>query len=239
MVKFSVQEMNPFLQLLAFCLRSFSALTLCACGGGGGGGGGTDDGTKRTTGTGIRIISGALDAPPVDLKIGEQYLNRGAFLLPNFYAAVDSGLQNVILERANSPGETIFSQALTLADKTEYSLLLSGREARGTFAATVLEEPVVRPEKGQARVQLVNLLEGSGSLIMSGGGVTQGPVPFGGASGYAVLASGPQTFVITNSRGGIVGTIPTTITDRGEVTIVTGGSTAEGVVLSKVYNDLD
>jgi hypothetical protein len=237
-------SLSPRLPLSTRLLQVALSLSLCfftACGSGGGGGGsgGGNDGTRRTSGTGIRIIHGALDVAPVDLKIGESYLNRGTFMIPDFYSSVNKGTQNIILERANSPGVTYFSQPMELADKTEYSLILSGRTSRNTFAVTVLEEPVVRPDSGQARVQLVNALEGSSPLVLNGGGISLGPVAFRGGSGYGVVASGPQTFTVTNTKGGLVGTVTTDLADRGEATIVFGGASSEGVVISKVYTDLD
>ncbi|MFN8389554.1 MAG: DUF4397 domain-containing protein [Bdellovibrionota bacterium] len=232
-------EYDAFLRCLTICFVALTSLASCSGGGGGGGGGGGNDGTHRSTGTGIRIIHGALDAPPVDLKIGEEYLNRGAFLLPNFYAGVGSGTQNVLLERANSPGVNFFSEPVALAKDTEYTLLLTGRTGANTFNVNVIEEPVVRPESGQGRVQLMNALEGSSPLILSGGGITLGPVPFRNASGYAILPAGDQVFTVTNTRGGVVGTFPVNIADRGESTIVFGGATSEGVILHQVYTDLD
>ncbi len=216
----------------------FSGLASCS-GGGGGDGGGGNDGTRRSTKTGIRILHGALDIEPVDLRIGDQILNHSAFMETNFYSDVPSGSQLVTLERGNSPGVNLFQSAVALADKTEYSLLLSGQATRNNFNVTVLEEPVIRPAKGLGRVQLVNLLEGSAALILNGGGVTLGPVPFRLASGYVELPSGLQTFSITNDRGGSVNVVPTTVPEQGEVTIVLGGYASQGVVITKVYTDLD
>ena len=239
-----IPELNieALLRGLLLCLISITSVG-CGSGGGGdgggGGGSGLSDGSQRSARTGIRIIHASLDSEPVDLNIGGVYVNRGAFMLPNFYQPVPEGLQNILLERANSPGVTVFTQPTTLAKDTEYTLLVSGRVTARTFLVTVLEEPVVRPEVGQGRVQLINLLEGSSPLTLTGGGVTLGPVAFRLASGYAVLPSGAQTFTVTNAQGGVLGVFPTTIADRGEITIVYGGAAQEGVVLNRIYTDLD
>lgn len=233
----SVQSKRLSIFLSIFVLSAFTS-----CGGGGGGGGGdgdTNDGTRRTTNTGIRILHGALDIEPVDLKIGEKYLGRTSFMKENFYAESGDGSQVVTLERANSPGVNIYSAPLALADKTEYSLLLSGMASHNNFAVTVLEEPIVRPEKGLARMQLVNLLEGSPPLTLTAGGVSTGAAPFRLASGYVELAAGPQVLNVTNAQGGLVSSIPFTIADRGEVTVMLGGFTSENIIVARVFTDLD
>src|SRR5690349_7044277 len=132
---------RSLLRILILSL-SFIVFTACSGGGGGDGGGSSNDGSRRSTHTGIRILHGALDVEPVDLRIGEEYLNRAKFMDPNFYADVPQGQQLVTLERANSPGVNIFSSPLALADKTEYSLLLSGQSSHDNFIVSVLEEPI-------------------------------------------------------------------------------------------------
>ncbi len=228
--------------------RLYVGALLCmgisACGGGGGGEGGGNntgrpDGSRRTTGTGIRIIHAALDVEPVDLKIGANYLNSARFMEPSFYAEVDSGLQNVILERHNSPGVNIYSSPINLAKKTEYSLLLTGQVTRNNFLVSLIEEPVAQPESGSGRVQLVSALEGSSQLTLNGAGITLGPVPFRLSSGYADVPAGPQTMTVTNSRGGVIASLTLDIPDRGEATIVVGGSSSQGVTITRIFNDLD
>lgn len=218
-----------------------TGLTSCGGGGGGegGGGGSTLDASTRTTGTGVRIIHASLDVEPVDLKIAEQYLNHGAFMDVTYFAKAPGGLTDVTLERGNSPGVSIFSNKLELGDKIEYSLLLSGSVTNRNFAVTVLEEPVSRPEKGFARVQLVHALEGSGTITAQGAGITLGPVPFRTATESITVPSGAQTFVVTNNRGGVIANLPVTLADRGEATIVIGGDAARGVSIPRVFTDLD
>ncbi len=217
-----------------------------ACGGGGGGGGGegggsgsVEDGTERTSGTGVRIIHAALDIEPVDLKIGLDYAARAAFMDIDFMTDVKSGTTDVAVERANSPGVNYYFGPLTLAPKTEYTFLLSGESSHNNFNVTVLEEPVVRPDEGKARIQLINLLEGSSPLNMAGPSLAIGPVPFRLASGYADIGVGPQTFTVTNSRGGVISTFTTDVANQGELTIVVGGYAPQGVIVTRIVPDLD
>ena len=215
---------------------------LCACGGGGGGGGGggsVEDGTKRTSGPSIRVLHAALDIEPVDLKVGLDYVARTAFMDVDFMTPVKSGTQDVVLERGNSPGVNYYAAPMNFAPDTEYSLLLSGESSHNNFLVSVLEEPSVRPAEGSARIQLINLLEGSGPLALHGTSVAVGPVPFRLSSGYSDIGVGPQAFTVVNDRGGVLASFTADVADRGEVTIVLGGYTNQGVIVTRIFTDLD
>ncbi len=220
----------------------FLSFSIISCSGGGGSdsGSSSNDGSKRTTGTGVRIINASLDSEPVDLKIAEQYFNRASFMQVNFYSQVKSGGTDLILERANSPQVVIATLSQNLLPKTEYSILLYGEHIRGNFNASIIEEPVVRPEKGEVRLQFVNLLNDSSSLTLNGE-TNIGPVTFGTASGYVTIATPVNTvqnFSINNSKR-TVATVTVEFIDQGENTVVIGGSQSKGVIIPRVYKDLD
>ncbi len=228
---------------LAFVVP-FLALCLLqsGCSGGGsesGGGGGGSSTLVRSSDTGVRILHGGLDFEPVDLRIADEYITKAAFMQPNFFGKLRKGPQTITLERAHSPGVIVGQIQRDFQRGMEYSVVLAGQVGRGTFNSTIIEEPIVRPEPGQARVQLVNLLENSSQLSMSGTGVALGPVLFRLASGYAVLSPGPQSFSITNSLGGVVAVPTVDIPNQGEATIVVGGDANQSVVIAQVYLDLD
>lgn len=217
---------------------------LAACGGGGGGGdGGASSGgdpNKRSTGTGLRVIHAALDVEPVDVRIGELVIPLVRFLDVTYYNSIKTGSQNVVVDRANFPGATLSSVGTDFKTKTEYSLLISGRQGTDTFFVSLLEEPVLRPETGRGRIQLINLLEGSSPMTLAGPTIPAlGPIAFRLSSGYIDVASGAQTFLVADSSGNPLANISTTIADRGEITVVIGGSRSRGVVLSRIYTDLD
>lgn len=223
----------------------FLSLSIISCSGGGGGGGDSEsasnDGSNRTTGTGVRIINASLDSEPVDLRIANQYFNRASFMQVNFYSAVKSGATNLILERANSPEVVITTLSQNLLPKTEYSILLYGEHVQGNFNVSIIEEPIVRPEIGQVRLQFVNLLNDSSSLTLNGAVADIGPITFGNASGYVIISTPVntvQTFSINNSKR-TVANVTVEFIDRGENTVVIGGSQSKGVIITRVFKDLD
>ncbi len=210
------------------------------CGGSGGDGGGSSSSTTlhRTTDTAVRILHAGLDFEPVDLKVGDMYLSHAGFLEQNFYVSLDHGPETITLERANSPGVVVNQTQATLAAKTAYSVLISGQVSQNTLQVTLLEEPIVRPEKGQGRVKIVNLLENGGRLAMAATGVALGPVPFRTSSDYATVPSGPLTVTITNERGGTLAVTAIDIPDRGDATVVMGGDNRQGVVIERTFVSL-
>lgn len=223
-----------------FILLPFSIVS-CSGGGGGDDSGSLNDGSKRTTGTGVRIINASLDSEPVDLKIAEQYFNRASFMQVNFYSEVKSGATDLILERANSPQVVISTLSENLLPKTEYSILVYGEHIRGNFNTSIIEEPVARPEIGQVRLQFMNLLNDSSGLTLNGEVADIGPVTFGNASGYVTIptpVNTVQNFSINNSRR-TVATVAVEFIDRGENTVVIGGSQDKGVIITRVFKDLD
>lgn len=227
----------------AACCLAAAALALgTGCGGGGGGDGG---GAGRTTGTGLRILHGATDIEPVDLRIGEQLLQRAKFGDTPGFVEADKGPQKIALDRANALGTTVASLDATLEDKVEYSLLLFGRETSGTFSVKLLPEPVVRPESGRARLQLVHALEGAGAITATWTGAagapsaTTEPAQFSLSSGFIDVPFGPGQVTVKNSRGGTLFSVNVDIPDRGEATVLAFGVTDLGVTLGRVVLDLD
>lgn len=209
------------------------------CGGGGGdGGGGSGPGLHRTTDTAVRILHAGLDFEPVDLRVGDVYLTHAGYLEPNFYVSLDSGSQTLTLERAHSPGVVVNQTAAALKEKTGYSLLISGQVSHGTLQVTLLEEPLVRPEKGQGRVKLVNLLENGGTLALTAAGIALGPVPFRSASDYAIATAGPLTVTVQNNRGGVLAVTAIDVPERGDATVVIGGDNQQGVVIERTFQSL-
>ncbi|MBP9837223.1 MAG: DUF4397 domain-containing protein [Proteobacteria bacterium] len=223
-------------------------LTQISCGGGGGGGGDGEtaagtlntDPNKRTSGTGVRIIHASMDGEPVDLKIADQFYGNAYFMGETFYQTTPKGPLNLLLERANSPGVVLNTLISDLKDKTEYSVLLTGQNANQRYAATLLEEPVLKPAAGKAVIQFIHALEGSGELTLVGS-VTLGPVSFKASSGFLeipVPLSGTESFNI-NSSSRTIATINVAVSDGSESTIVVGGSRNDGVIIPRVFRDRD
>lgn len=158
----------------------------------------------------------------------------------NYYVGAKSGAQNLILERANSPEVIVSSLTRELLPKTEYSVLVYGDHLKGNFNISTIEEPVVQPAVGEVRVQLVNLLNGSSTITLNGFVNTE-PVAFGTTSGFITIptpANTVQVLSINNSRRTIA-TVTAEFSDQFENTIVVGGNQDDGVIVTKVFKDLD
>ena len=209
---------------------------------GGGGGGGGNSG--KTTETAVRVIHASIDLEPVDLRIETQLpedpaLQRAKFGDVTSYVPIKSQGHVFSFLRANT-GAPVFSLNGTLEEETEYTLLLSGKNIDDTFKVSLIPEPVVEPEPGFARLQLINALVGSAPMIAVVGSVSTPQAPFSLASGYVDVPSGLQQSVLvrtTTGRG--VSSVLVDFADRGEITVVVGGDNSLGVVTTRLFADLD
>lgn len=214
---------------------ALTGLLAAGCSGGGGEGGG--DG--RTTDTGIRVLHGAADIEPVDLRVGELLLQRAHFGDVTEYVKAEQGPAALVLDRANAAGTTVASLNADLQKKVEYSLLLFGRETSGTFSVRLLEDPVLRPETGTARLQIVNALEGAPPVRAVAGTVQTAPAAFSLASGFVDVPPGPASIAVKNEKGGTLLTLAVDIPDRSEATVFVTGVTDLNVIVGRVILDLD
>jgi hypothetical protein len=210
------------------------ACVLAGCGGGGGGGGG-----GRTTETAIRLIHGAIDGPPVEVLHGSVFIQSARFTDVTGFVPVDPGPNNISVQRANSPGVTQNSLSQTLAEDTEYTVLIFSDSDGGQPRASLFEEPVVRPAAGLSRVQLINALLGSSPLELVIGGAASARAGYGTTSGFIEVGSGAQLGSVRNAAGQEVASLSLTLVDRGELTIVLIGSVELGQAFVRLYEDLD
>jgi Domain of unknown function (DUF4397) len=232
-MKTKINLRRSFLICLIFLL--FCSLLSCASGGGGEGGGGGG----RTTGTAVRLIHSGIDIAPLEMQVGAEYLQKMGFGDLSQYVKVSEGQISIALQRANSPGNIFRTINETLASSTEYTVFVFGSIERSTSSAVLLPDPVVRPEAGFARVQLLNGVDGIGKLTMKAPGAEALDALFGGSSGYVTLPMGPQVIPIVNQKGHTVATFNVVLEDRGEASLVLEGSDDLGVVFQRVFTDLD
>ena len=219
---------------------SFLILLATSCGGGGGGGGGDGETNPgRSTETGLRILHGSLDTSPVFVSVGEDFTQTARFNQARFPSRVDEGAQTIIVSRENRPTDILTSFSITFEEKTEYSLLITGRSKDDSLRFIPIPEPIVQPEPGLANIQLINSYEGSSSVTLTGSGFSIGPLSRGEASGYIEIASGPQTVTVRDLVGDLVGTLVLDVKDRGEVTILASGDKILGVSFLQTFLDED
>lgn len=216
------------------------SVTVGCSGGGGGGGGSSADGTlKRSTKTGLRILHGALDLPPVTVRIPEQLLFTAGYAEGNFYHSAPEGAVTINLDFQVPGGITTRAISPTLVKDTEYSVFVFGSYAANNLNTLLIEDAVLRPETGFARFRLFNAYQGGGALSATIGGVAIPATSYGSASGFIDLASGAQSLVVKDGSGRTVSSLALTLDDRGETTIMITGNKELGVVFAPEYKDLD
>ncbi len=212
-----------------------SLFLLSACSSGGGDEGGSPGG--RPSAPAVRILHAAIDVEPVRLMSPDLSSTDARYMQDNVgYATFPQGPQNLVVERRNSPGAVVAAISGQIQDETYYSLLLSGEASQDRFNLRLLPEPVGRPEAGFGRVQLVHGLIGANTIVLRSGSFTLGPVEFRSSSGYADLPAGPQTLLLSTSDGRNLGSVTIDLADRGEATVLVGGSLGDGVIFRRVYN---
>ena len=217
--------------ILIVCLVSTVS---CAGGGGGDGGGG-----GRTKETALRLLHGSVIGVPVDVLIGGLLIQSARFGDVTSYVPVEKGQTVISVERANNPGTVEAALTNTFEKDTEYSLLLYATSSSGETRAVIFPEPIERPEKGFARVQVVNALEGSPSVALAVAGVSTVATPLATASGFVIVPAGLQQIVVRDANGNTLANQPITLVDRGESTILVTGSKSLGFVTTRQFDDLD
>jgi hypothetical protein len=212
------------------------AVVLCVvgCSGGGGGGGG-----GRSTKTALRIIHGSVDSPPVMVRIGETMVQKAQYAQVTDYVPVAQGPAIITVEHVNTPGDVVGELTVDFKEATEYSLFVVGETRHGDFGMTIIEEPVARPASGVARVQLLNALPDSASLLLHGTGFDIGPVSFSGSSGFVEVPMGAQTVTVGDQWRRVISQVDLNLVDQGEATVVVSGSGDLHVNYTRVYYDLD
>lgn len=227
--KFSSAKLILHLAICFILLSQFSCSS----------GGGSSSGSSRSTRTAVRIFHGGLDAAPLGLFLGEEFLGETRFMGESVFTPVSPQITNLRLTRTNRFAEPVTEFPVTLALDTEYSVFAYGQINAGTFRVKLLEEAIIRPEEGFARVQFLNALNGASSARFAIVGVEPRSVPFGQTSGFFEISSGVHSLVVSDVSGRPVSNIEFEAKDRGEVSIMLAGRTDYGFVQLKLYEDFD
>jgi len=233
----SRQRFNVILPLVA--------LLFAACGGGGGSGeggsgGGASGGIGRSTSTGIRVVHGAFDAPPVELRLGTEIVAAGRFAEATRYSTVKLlGPQNVAVELANT-GQLLVSLPSDLLQGFEYTLFVTGEARTERLNYVLLSDKIARPAAGSANVRVFHGYEGSSRIVATIGGTALEAVSIGEASELTMVTSGLQRVKISSARSGeVFYDADLTLPDRGEVGLLLTGSRERGMRFLTQFEDLD
>ncbi len=221
-----------------FAILILLALTSCSGGGGGGEGEGSSR-SGRTTKTAIRVIHSSVDAVPLGLVSNGVFLNKFDYLGESEFYDVAEGANALTLVTGDRVSQAIKSLSIDALKSTEYTLFAYGAERDREFRVEVLPEPVLRPEDGMSRVQVLHGLSDVSSINFTIGTEGSRSVAFGKTSGFIDLPVGTYPVTITGSRGNLLGSLNVNLENRGEATVVVAGKVDYNFISFKVYQDLD
>jgi hypothetical protein len=222
-------------KLFHIFVASIFTSSFIACGGGGGGGG-AEGATRETA---VRIVHASIDQTPVTLRIAGQAVQTASYTQATTYVQVEEGAVTFVLERANEPAIVNYSVDATLADDTEYTLFITGRVLAGSDSAVLLTDVVGTPAEGFTNIRILNAYDGGGNLRATVAGETLSGIAPGTGSSFVAVPSGLQTFVVSDQNDNVIANISTTLTSRGEATLLVAGARSLGTVFTRIYNDLD
>ena len=193
---------------LLFILTLFSSLTT-SCSGGGGGGDGGDGGGDSTASTnpnqdvvGIRVLSGAIDASPIDLTSSLDGNVQGAiFAEPNgFNSQISTGLHAISILTRNSGVNPIFTTAISHQTDLKHSFIMHGDRGDFGLRFSVISELAPEVPSGRSLVRIIHAATGASQLSVNSSTVlsvnTSATANFGGASEYVEVEPGLNTIVI-------------------------------------------
>ncbi|HMO17372.1 MAG TPA: hypothetical protein PKA63_04560 [Oligoflexia bacterium] len=221
--------------LIIFSLIIFLAFSN-SCGGGGGGG---DGGGRRSTQTALRVFHAGLDAVPVGVYIGNEFIGETRYLGKSLFKTLKPQDTVLKLTRSDRFNEPVAEFPVSLALNTEYSLFIYGEVKSGTFRVKLLEEPIIRPESGRARVQFLNALSDSGDVRFNLTNLDTVSVRFGTSSGFIDIPEGIYDLRAVSSNGQSIILNSITISDRGETSFLLGGKPEYDFISIKIYEDFD
>lgn len=203
-------------------------LSLQACGGGGssgGGGGGSE---------GVRVIHGAIDAPPLSFSVSAQEIDSVSYNEESFYQGVSSGRHVFSAYRPDFPGEILATTQAVVEEGKAYSLLVGGSLRSSNLSLNLVEDDSSELEEGQARVNIYNLYEGTGSLSATIDGQGTGAVSGFRGSEFLIILPGEKQLVVASS-GASIKAVRFTAEAGKSHSVMISGSDELGVIFSRLY----
>ncbi len=221
-------------------------LFFSSCGGGGGGGSddnnSSDGSVKVTNKTGVRIINASIDSAPLGIHKDGVLLSMSKYLGDVYFNKIDENSGNIFITRAGRDTEILKSIAISPKSDTEYTFFAYGETKTDNLRFTQLEEPILRPVNGTARIRLYNGLSGQNDITasFSSFGAANGNLTakFGGYSGELTLPSGQVTVSATTNSGKQLRQV-LDLPNKGELAIVIAGNLEYGFSTIKGIIDLD
>jgi len=176
-------------------------ILLCvSCSGGGGDDGESGGGNASSARTGVRVLHGSIDLPPVFVSTSTgSTLEQVRFNQSSVYGGLNTGAQTLTLQTVG--GTESFSFPVTVEKNQRRSLLVYGtRETFGVRASLFSDE---KPElsEGFAAIRVIHSVAGAAALSGRVGGEVVS-ANFGGQSGYLTVPAGSVQFSIARAADG-------------------------------------
>jgi len=174
---------------------------LSACGGGGGSGG---SGSR----SGVRLLNGAIDAPPLGLFSDQDLAaarSSAKFAQDSLRVGLDEGPQNLIISKGADAARSLFSVPVTFAKGSAISLLVHGDRGDLGLRSSLISDDFGEAPEGSVPFRIVHALNGAADLnfTISGGGQSlSGSAAFGQASSYVFLPVGVYTLEVKRASDG-------------------------------------
>ncbi len=181
---------------ICLIVLSVLALTLTGCGGGGGGGGESAAGNDSS---GLRVLHGALDIPPLTINPGAGSTYNANFRGNSAYRSLPGESASVIVHRANIPSSVLFQLPVVSDGQTKQTLLVYGQENDGSLSAKVHEDNFPELSSGMAAVRVVHALHRTGQIFATVGTDSTRLISHGALSSYITIPAGPQAYSVTES----------------------------------------
>lgn len=168
-------------------------LLITACGGGGGGSGGGSGGSVSGDRSGIRIIHGVIDAPPISITSSLQSTSvlRSAFFAEESpRVAVGTGEQILSIFKKGSPEATFSNVSLIGERGFKKSLVLAGELETLGLQAALVDDGDAAPGEAQAALRVIHAAVGANTVEVVVGDQASVSAAFGGASEYVTVGAG-------------------------------------------------
>ena len=224
-----VINMKFLKSLLCFTTVLFLSAFLPACGGGGSGGGGGGSSSQF----GVRVLHGAIEAPPLEfLRPGSDELLRSRFLDEAFYSDAPAGPLLVSLFTANSGGsDLVVSAPVDVEEGSRNTVFVFGDQSTLGIRTNVLRDEF---SDDSTSLRVLNGVDSASSITVNISTVA-GPqtVAFGSDTGYLNVGAGDLVFSAARTVDGLVvtsGTIP--IAEGNSYTLLISGEA--GVFVSQM-----
>ena len=213
------------------------ALLLVGCGGGSGGSSSSDSsGQASSSGTGIRVLHAAIDAPPVAVTATDSgsVLQTTWFAQAVGYVAPAAGVEAFTVTTAgNSPVSLAID--VSGSDKGKRSILFA-ETGDLEYRVTALDDTAPALSSGSAALRVVNGVKGSNQLDVTVNGSTlNGALSITDASLYSEVPGGAVT-VTASDDGQVLYSGSVSLSAGSAYTLLLTGESGY-VVSGRLYND--